>query len=288
MMDTKSSNQGDASHAVILLHGLCGTPLELGGIPKALARFGYAVSPLEIAGYSALDDEPAVAPSWEKWWEAVDTEITRLHESHDTVSICGLSMGATLGLAACAQRNDVLALVALSPMLRYDGWAMSWSMPFLKIGYWLGYRDWAYREKAPYGIRNLEMRRRVARAVEKEEASEVGAASIPAGHLNQANKLMAAVRGSLDQVESDLLVVHAIDDETTAPRNSQQIIQEVKSGTRKAVWLGDCYHIVTFDNEREIVTNETVRFIQKAIHAHSHDHNYRRSAVRSNLRDRRT
>ncbi len=286
-METTSPLNGDARHAVILLHGLCGTPLELGAIPKALGRLGYTVSPLEIPGYSGSQPQSAATLSWENWSESVDAEITRLYVDHDTVSICGLSMGATLGLAACAQRSDVLALVALSPMLRYDGWAIDWHLPLIKIAYWLGFRNWSYKEKDPYGIRNVEMRRRVARAFEKQETTEVGAAVIPARHLNQAIKMMAEVRRSLDQVKSDLLVVHAIDDETTAPRNSEQILQEVRSGTRKAVWLGDCYHIITFDNEREIVTNETVRFIQKAIHSHSHDHSYRQTAARSSLRDRR-
>ena len=286
-MDTNSSHEGEARHAVILLHGLCGTPLELGAIPKALSQSGYTVSPLEIPGYSAGQLDPAATPSWESWCEAVDTEITHLYETHDTVSICGLSMGATLGLAACAQRTDVLALVALSPMLRYDGWAIGWYLPLLKIAYRLGFTRWSYKEKDPFGIRNMEMRRRVARAFEKQDVSEVGAAAIPARYLNEANKLMKVVRKSLHEVESDILVVHAIDDETTAPRNSQKILQEVRSGTRKAVWLGDCYHIVTFDNEREIVTNEAVRFIQKAILNHRHDHTYRRLAQRSSLRDRR-
>jgi carboxylesterase len=286
-MDIASSLDHDTRHAVILLHGLCGTPLELGAIPKAFERNGYTVSALEIPGYSAGHTGHPVTSLWEHWSDAVDAEITRLYAGHETVSICGLSMGATLGLAACAQRNDVVAMVALSPMLRYDGWAIDWYLPLLRIAYWLGYRSWSYKEKEPFGIRNLEMRRRVARAFEKQETTEIGAAVIPARHLNEANKMMAAVRKSLDQVTSDLLVVHAIDDETSAPRNSEQILREVGSGTRKAVWLGDCYHIVTFDNEREIVTNETVRFIQTAIQSHRHDRSYRQSAARSSLRDRR-
>jgi len=147
--------------------------------------------------------------------------------------------------------------------------------------------NWSYKEKDPFGIRNMEMRRRVARALEKPGVAEVGAAAIPARQLHAANKMMKVVRSSLDQIESDLLVIQAIDDETTAPRNSQQILTEVRSGTRKAIWLGDCYHIIMFDNEREIVTNETARFIQQSIDNHRNDHTYRQLARRSNLRDRR-
>lgn len=276
-----------SKHAVLLLHGLCGTPVELGAIPKALTQNGYAVSSLEIPGYSANLVTPGVSANWEDWCDAVDTEIVRLKEIHETVSLCGLSMGATLALATATRRHDILSIIALSPVLRYDGWSIRWYFSLMEIPYLLGFKNWAYQEREPFGLRNTEMRRRVAKKLEKDGLSEVGAAAIPARQLSAAKQMMASVRKSLDQIQSDILVIHAIDDETAAPRNAEQILKEVKSEVRKAIWLGDCYHIITFDNEREIVTNETVRFIQKSIHNHENDQTYRRLTKRSALKDRR-
>ena len=286
MEDTESVDESPR-HAVLLLHGLCGTPMELGSIPKTLEKFGYAVSSLEIAEYSANLITPALSPHWEEWCDSVDTEIVRLKEIHETVSICGLSMGATLALATSARRSDILAVVVLSPVLRYDGWAIRWYMPLLKIPFFLGFRDWSYKESEPFGLRNIEMRRRVAKAIEKGGMSEVGAAAIPARQLNAAKHMMVSVRKSLKSIQSNLLVIHAIDDETAAPRNAEKIIAEISSEIRKAIWLGDCYHIITFDNEREIVTNETVRFINKSTQAYEDDASHRGSTNRSALRDRR-
>lgn len=286
-MEETVSNDSSPRHAVLLLHGLCGTPVELGSIPKALKQLSYTVSTLEIQGYSATQITAGQTPDWEIWCDTVHTEITRLNETHETVSLCGLSMGAALALAVATQRSDILAVVALSPMLRYDGWAIPWYMPLLKLVFLLGFRNWSYKEKEPFGIRNIEMRRRVAKALEKDGVAEVGAAAIPARQLHAAQKMMAQVRSSLAQVRSDLLLVHAVDDETTAPRNSEQILKDVQSETRKAIWLGDCYHIITFDNEREIVTNEAARFIQQAINTRTNDESYRRLAGRSALRHRR-
>lgn len=286
-MDNQDTKDATTRHAVLLLHGLCGTPMELGSIPKTLKQNGYAVSSLEIPGYSASLAIPAISPNWEEWCDAVDAEIARLKEIHETVSICGLSMGATLALAASERRSGILAIIALSPVLRYDGWAIRWYSPLMKIPFLLGFRNWSYKECEPFGLRNIEMRRRVAKALEKDGVAEVGAAAIPARQLNAAKQMMAATRKSLDQIQSDILVIHAIDDETAAPRNAEQILREVSSEVRKAIWLGDCYHIITFDNEREIVTNETVRFIQKSIHNHENDKTYRRLTKRSALRDRR-
>lgn len=286
-MENKESIKENHRHAVLLLHGLCGTPVELGSIPKALKRMGYTVSSLELPGYSANLLTPNVSPKWEEWCDSVDAEVVHLKEIHETVSICGLSMGATLALSTAIRRNDILAIVVLSPVLRYDGWAICWYAPLLKIPFFLGFKNWSYKEREPFGLRNVEMRRRVVKTLEKEGVAEIGAASIPARQLNAAKQMMASVRKSLNQIHSDLLVIHAIDDETAAPRNAEKILNEVSSEVRKAIWLGDCYHVITFDNEREIVTNETVRFIQKSIRNHESDKIHRGSTGRSALRDRR-
>ena len=286
-MENKQSIKENHRHAILLLHGLCGTPVELGSIPKVLKQMGYMVSSLELPGYSANLLTPNVSPKWEEWCDSVDAEVVRLKEAHETVSICGLSMGATLALSGAIRRNDILAIVVLSPVLRYDGWAICWYAPLLKIPFLLGFKNWSYKEREPFGLRNVEMRRRVAKALEKEGVAETGAAAIPARQLNAAKQMMASVRKSLNQIHSDLLVIHAIDDETAAPRNAEKILNEVSSEVRKAIWLGDCYHVITFDNEREIVTNETVRFIQKSIRNHESDKTHRGSAIRSALRDRR-
>ena len=282
-METKQDNQ----HAVLILHGLCGSPLEMGSIPRVLEQQGYAVSVLEIEGYSASTLTSSFSPRWEEWCDAVDAEITRLQHTHATVSVCGLSMGATLGLAAAIRRSDILALVALSPVLRYDGWSVPWYAALLAIPYALGIRNWSYKEREPYGLRNLEMRRRVAKALAQEGVSEIGAAAIPARQLAMAKLMMAYVRDHLQHVHCRLAVIHAIDDETAAPRNAELILKNVSSEVRKAIWLGDSYHIITFDNEREVVLNAAIRFINKSVASHVHDTNFRQHARRAPLKDRK-
>ena len=286
-MENQAAIDEGPRHAVLLFHGLCGTPVELGSIPKALEQLGYTVSPLEIPGYSANLLNQAVPPNWEEWCDTVEAEVSRLKETHETVSICGLSMGATLALATAIRRNDVLVVVALSPILRYDGWAVPWYEPLLEVAYFLGFRNWNYKEREPFGLRNIGMRRRVAKALEQGGTAEVGAAAIPARQLHAGKKMMAFVRKSLARIQSRILIIHAIDDETAAPRNAEAILKGVESEVRKCVWLGDCYHIITFDNEREIVTNETARFISKSVHAYEDDLSHRRFGKRSALRDRR-
>jgi carboxylesterase len=258
-------------HAVILLHGLCGSPLELGTIPKALKKIDCTIVVMAIDNYSAALADPTTTPNWEEWCAVVENRVLRLKEEFKTVSICGLSMGATLALAVAARSNELLSLVLLSPVLNYDGWSIPWYHKLMGIPYWFGYRDWVYKESDPYGIKNFDMRRRVASSLKKDGVAAVGAAAIPARHLWAAQRLMYYVRQTLPRVAANTLIIHSIDDETAAPKNAEMILHNIGSEVRKIVWLGDCYHIITVDNEREIVTNETVQFLKRNIEVRGND-----------------
>jgi pimeloyl-ACP methyl ester carboxylesterase len=186
----------------------------MGSIPKQLKKAGCTVIPLNIDNYSALTN-PRVSPIGKPgapWSRAV----ARLKEEFSTVSLCGLSMGATLALAVAARSKDLLSVVLLSPVLQYDGWSVPWYWKLLTVVYDLGIRNWSYKESEPYGIKNYEMRRRVAAALEKDGVAAVGAASIPARHLRAALRMIAFVRKSLPLVRTDTLIIHSIDDETAS------------------------------------------------------------------------
>ena len=285
--DRRAVEEKRGEHAVILLHGLCGSVLELGTIPKALKKINCTVVVMTIPNYSASLADPTTTPNWNHWCAVVENKVLRLKEEFKTVSICGLSMGATLALAVAARCDELLSIVLLSPILNYDGWAIPWYHRLMSLPYRLGYRNWTYKESEPYGIKNFDMRRRVAAYLKKDGVAAVGAAAIPARQLWAAGKLMQFVRESLPQITTNILIIHSIDDETAAPKNAEMILHGINSETRKVIWLGDCYHIITVDNEREIVTNETVLFLQRNIEMHGSDLSSRDLTHRSALKDRR-
>src|ERR1700687_1148325 len=77
-MESKIQDEQPISHAVIILHGLCGSALEMGSIPRTLRKNGCAVIELLIAGYSAAQIDTAASPNWEDWCAVVESEIIRL------------------------------------------------------------------------------------------------------------------------------------------------------------------------------------------------------------------
>lgn len=267
----------------LLLPGLCGTPKELGSIPKVLEAAGYRIDVPMIPGYA----DKAGPIDWHAWLDEVEARFELLKKECETVAVIGLSMGSVLAMALAQRRNDIDGMVLLSPLLRYDGWATPWYHFLIRFVYAAGFRNWSWREKYPYGIANAELRRRVQKAVEQGEASEVGSAFISARHMDAAQSMMRITRTWLNHIQTPLLVIHAVDDETAAPRNAEEILHRVSSEKRRVIWLGDSYHIITVDNEREVVVNETVRFVDECRSNTASRQGFRDRVTPLRLKDRR-
>ncbi len=243
----------------ILLPGLNGGGLELGQLPSFLNSNGFNTVLPEIKGY--LYGSPA--DDYESWISQIHNCIDELKNQYKTINLVGISMGSTLALAVATQRVDISSIALLSPVLRYDGWSVPWYRFLLDIAYNLGIRDWEYSEREPFGIKNPDLRRRVRDKFKSNELSEVGAPLITARHLYEAKGLMSYTTKNLDAINSRLLLIQSVEDDTCSIWSAEKILANVKSDLRRTIWLGNSYHIITIDNEREIVLNETLRFFAR-------------------------
>ena len=244
----------------ILLPGLNGGGLELGQLPIFLNTNGFETVTPEIKGY--LYGTPA--DNFETWIGQIHSLIDNLRIEYKTINLVGISMGSTLALAVASQRVDISSIALLSPILRYDGWSVPWYRFLLDFAYKLGVRNWEYSEREPFGIKNPDLRRKVKERFKANELSEVGAPLITARHLHEAKGLMSYVADNLGEISSRLLIIHAVEDDTCTVWSAEKIIADTKSDLCRVIWLGNSYHIVTVDNEREIVLNEVLRFLTRA------------------------
>lgn len=253
-------HEGD-NHAVLMLHGLSSSPLELRYLARHLQGEGFTVCAPMIDGYSAGTGSLPM----EQWIEAAMREFDALSARYERVSICGLSIGGALALRLIHERPSAQSLVLLSLTLAYDGWAIPWYRFLLDWAYFTPLRHrYRYRESEPFGIRNDVLRKKIARAMQRNDFSEVGPSSIALPALHQALRLAHAARKDLGAVKNDTLVIHAIDDETSNPRTALDVLDHIGSNFLRAVWLDDSYHMITSDNEREIVARETALFLRES------------------------
>jgi carboxylesterase len=264
MRPTGIFSEGDG-HAVLLLHGLSSSPIELRYLARYLQNEGFTVCAPLIEGYSAGSKEKTM----EQWVEAAAREFDALAARYERVSICGLSIGGALAMRVIRERPAAQSLVLLSLTLAYDGWAIPWYRFLLDWAYYTPLRHtYLYRESEPFGVRNEALRKKIARAMQRNAFSEVGPSTISLPALHQALRLARSARKEVAAIENDTLVIHAIDDETSSPRNPRYVIDHIGANFLRTVWLDDSYHMITSDNEREIVARETTLFLRESEVAH--------------------
>lgn len=248
---------------MLLLHGLGASTLEVQRLAEHLHAAGLSAYATNIHG---MCHGKPVTP-WASWLEQALQCLHQLKQAHATVSVVGVSMGATLALAM-AEQEDVDCLVLLGAALAYDGWAMPWYRFLLRLAPILPFAErYSYREAEPYGVKNPEMRALIKRTLRSGKVSEAGGELIGMQQVNQGLGLIAHVRRHIAQVEAPVLLMHAVEDETVAVRNAEWVHRHVASGSKELIYLGDCYHMITIDNERETVMHETERFIKGTLNA---------------------
>jgi carboxylesterase len=254
-------------HAVLLIHGLQSSPAELLPLAKRLQQAGYTVHLPHIAGYGfEHGDTPRSVTHWQDWHAKALEEFHSLKRQYKSVAVGGLCIGGTLSLSIAAELGDeVAALTLLSITLWYDGWAMPWYRIFRYLGYIWPFRyRYTYKEREPFGLKNHQLRRWIAREMAHKDASMVGASRLNMPAVQEAERLIAAVKKKMSRVTAPAIIIHAVEDEISSPRSALYTAKHIGSKTVETVMLHNCYHMITVDNDREQVADETIRFFDNA------------------------
>lgn len=124
------SLESHSSTAVLLLHGVTGSPAAWFPIARALADEGLDVSVPLLPGHGTSWTDMD-STTWADWLRAASTELGRLQADHDRVIVAGLSMGGALALTLGAAEAPPDGIVVVNPCLHIDSPLASY-LPLLK------------------------------------------------------------------------------------------------------------------------------------------------------------
>lgn len=250
-------------HAVLLLHGLQSSPAELQPLAKRLNQAGYTVHVPHLRGYGFIQgDTPRSVTHWQDWHAAATAEFLALKSQHTSVAMGGLCIGAVLSLSVAAEQGDkVAALTLMATTLWYDGWSIPWYRFMRYVGYYTPARYlYTYREREPFGLKNAQLRKWIAREMAHKDSTIVGASKLNLPAIQEAERMIAAVKKALPKVTAPAIVIHAEEDDIASMRNPRYVMANLGSRHKELVTLHNSYHMITVDNEREHVASETIRF----------------------------
>ena len=253
------------SDAVLLIHGLTGTPAEMRHLARKLRRKGFSVMVPQLAGHCGSIKE-LKRSRWQDWYQSVDAAFRYLSDRHHKVFVSGLSMGALLALELAAQHGDrVAGLGLLSPTFFYDGWNMpKFRRSLLPLAFLTPLKHFMYwHEVAPYGIKCERTRAMVHAVLENRDAQaseKVGIFKTPLVTVHESSKLIQHVTGSLERVQSPVLVVHSIEDDMASTKNVDFVTQRIASSDVETWLIDNTYHVLTLDRRKEDVADRVGEF----------------------------
>jgi carboxylesterase len=248
---------------VVLLHGLSGTPVEMGEVARDMAARGYTVSCPQLAGHcGTYEDLKAVR--WHDWVASALEAVQHLRKTCDTVIIGGLSTGAILSLNLAARYPDLIQGVAvLAPTLWLNGWMVPYHAYLFNIVLQKPVANqFDFPDLPPHGIKDEAIRQRVKSAIDSGDSSIAGLAITPGGAVIEHRWLVNATRRDMKWIKQPVLIVHPRQDDYAHFNNVADIIQRV-SGPVETITLDDSYHIVTVDRQRHILMDRLAAFVAR-------------------------
>lgn len=255
--------------AVLLIHGLTGTPAEMKPIAKRLTKQGFSVMCPALAGHCGSMRDLKQS-RWQDWYGTIERSFEALKAAgHAQVYVAGLSMGALMALILAAEKGvRVDGIGLLSTTFFYDGW----NMPRLRrrvlmpialyspLKYFL-----SWQETPPYGIKCERTRAMVHAVLENRDAlasEKVGIFSTPGVTVHESVRLIKAAKKILPRVQSPTLIVHATEDDMASVKNAHFVAQRIASKKVETFFVDDTYHVLTLDKRRDDVARRLAEFFK--------------------------
>lgn len=234
------SHDGGPAGALVL-HGFTGNPASMRGVAEALADAGFSVEMPLLPGHGTVVDD-MIPTGFSDWLAAAEDALTRLRGRCPKVVVVGLSMGGALTAWLGAEHPDVAGLVAINAIVSEPD----------------GMRALVEQLEAD----GVDRFGGIGSDIKKEGVEESAYADTPVAPLRSLLEAAAELDARLDRITAPLLVITSREDHVVPPSNSDLLAERAR-GPVERVWAENSYHVVTMDNDAELVETTTVDFVRR-------------------------
>ena len=131
---TAPATEASAKGALVV-HGFTGTPFEMRLMGEDLARRGFAVEGVRLAGHGGTTRDLAKT-TWHDWYASAETALARLRArvGGKPVAVAGLSMGGLVTLELARNHpGDIAAICVMSAPLWLQPQAIQFAKTMIRI-----------------------------------------------------------------------------------------------------------------------------------------------------------
>jgi len=214
-------------------------------LAESLHRAGWSVHVMLLPGHARLLDEYAMSGEHD-WVHAVRMKYVEMRDRFDTVVVCGISMGAALGIILAAENEEIPALVLLAPYL---------VMP--RPVYWQMVLGNLFAFPIPYHSNNGSQRSiHDARA----RLETLGIGIVTTRLLGELRRVASRARRVLPNVRARVLYLQSREDNRLGADDATAQFARLGTGTKEQRWLSGCGHIITVDYCKDEVARQVIEW----------------------------
>jgi carboxylesterase len=243
--------QGDRG-AVLLLHGLTGSPYSVKPLAEALGAAGYDVSVPLLMGHGT-SPEALHHTRWNDWLMSARHAFDELAQAHEKVFVGGLSLGALLTIVLAQERGaKVAGAILMATPLHLD----FLSQNVLRIA-----RTIPIASVFPYKM--------------KKGGPDVSDPAVAAAMPSYDRTPIAAAVSFLDgqdiarerapRLSVPVLVQHGRQDHVAPARNAREVYSLLRAPHRRMIIYPRSWHILPLDVEHEQVQRDVLAFVDDPI-----------------------
>ena len=248
--------------AVLLFHGMTGSPFEMKKYGEFLYKNGYDVFCYSFPGHGERISEIETV-TWNDWCDFAQNKYNLLRHNYNQFFVSGLCLGAAMAVYLAEHNNDITGVVALSTTLFLDGFCIPWTihlLPFALSTITKFY--YTFPEDDCFGVKNERTRKSLAKITAK---ADIGMDNYPLNCVDALLKLSKNVRKNLKNVTCPVLCIHSKYDNLSSPKSAKVVLDGISSKTKQYIELNDSYHMVLYDNEKEFVMNTVKEFLSNLV-----------------------
>lgn len=228
---------------VLVSHGFTGTTGSMRYLGETLAsKGGFTVIGPRLTGHGT-DPADMARSTAEEWIRTLEAAMAELQKRCKKIFVTGLSMGGTLTLYLSAMYPEVVAgMIPINGAVLLNSAAMA---------------GLAFMPGAPEFVPG------VGSDIKQPGIVELAYPVMPVASIRQIYALMAVTHDLLPKITCPALVIHSRDDHVVPPANGPFIMEKIGSTDKELLWLENSYHVATMDNDKELIAERAIEFIQK-------------------------
>lgn len=237
------SHVGGSPIGILVVHGFTGTPASMRGVADAMVAAGYDVELPRLPGHGTTVHD-MITTGWSDWSTEVARARAALADRCDRLVLVGQSMGATLVLASAVADPDLHGLVCINPVTR------------MRTAEELEMIDDLLDD-------DFEIVPGEGSDIADPDGSDISYDGTPLRPLRSLlHDGIAPIECRFAELTPPLRLFTSRQDHVVPPADSEHLAATY-GGEVEHTWLERSYHVATRDYDRDLVTAQSVAFVER-------------------------